>query len=63
MILITAIQVAVGDSDQVRDTAKMIRNVHPEFSPETFSANHPYKDQKYLYQILAHLTKVDLLTP
>jgi adenylate cyclase len=62
MILITAIHVAVGERDQASDTARMIRNVHPGFSLETFSANHPYKDQKYLDQILTHLTKVDLLT-
>jgi class 3 adenylate cyclase len=62
MILITAIHVAVGDRDRARETAKMIRNVHPGFSLETFSANHPYKDQKYLDQIIANLSKVDLLT-
>jgi adenylate cyclase len=62
MILITAIHVAMGDRDQARDTAKMIRNVHPGFTLETFSANHPYKDQKYMDQILAHLSKVDLFS-
>jgi tetratricopeptide (TPR) repeat protein len=61
MILITAIHVAVGDMEQARETAKMILNVHPGFSLETFSANHPYKDQKYLYQILDKLSEVDLL--
>jgi adenylate cyclase len=61
MVLITAIHVAVGDMEQARETAKNILNVHPGFSLETFSANHPYTDQKYLDQILDKLSEVDLL--
>jgi adenylate cyclase len=61
MVLITAIHVAVGDMEQARETAKNILNVHPGFSLETFSANHPYNDQKYLDQILDKLSEVDLL--
>jgi adenylate cyclase len=62
MILITAIHVALGDMDHADEIAKMIRNVHPGFSLDAFSANHPYKDQKYMDQILAHLSKVDLFS-
>ena len=61
MILTTVVHVAMGAMDQARETAKMIRNIHPGFSTIAFAANHPYQDQKHLEQILTHLNKVDLL--
>lgn len=59
LILMTAIHVAVGDMDQARKTAKAIKDIHPEFSPTVFAANHHYRDQRYLHQILTHLNQVE----
>jgi tetratricopeptide (TPR) repeat protein len=60
MILTTAIDVAMGAIEQARKTAKTISDIHPEFSAEIFAATHPYQDQKYIDQILAHLSQAVL---
>ena len=60
LILITVIYVAVGAMEQARKTAKAIKDIHPEFSQTAFAANHPYRDQKHLDQILTHLNQVGL---
>jgi len=60
LILITAIHVAMGNMKQAQKTAQAIKDVHPEFSLTAFAANHPYRDQKHLEQILTHLNQVEL---
>jgi len=60
LILITVIYVAVGAMEQARKTAIAIKDIHPEFSHTAFAANHPYRDQKHLDQILTHLNQVGL---
>ena len=58
MILSAVIDVARGAIKQARETAQAINDIHPEFSTTTFSANHPYRDQKHLDHILNHLSQV-----
>jgi adenylate cyclase len=60
LILITAIHVAMGAMEQARKTARVINNIHPDFSSAAFAANHPYQDQQHLDQILTHLNQVEL---
>jgi adenylate cyclase len=63
LILMTTIHVAMGDMEKARRTAQTIKDTHPEFSPAFLAANHHYRDQKYLNQILTHLNKVEFSVP
>ena len=49
----------MGAIEQARKTVKTIKDVHPEFSLTAFAANHPYRDQRHLNQILTHLNQVE----
>ena len=60
LILITVVYVAMGAMEQARKTAKAIKDIHPGFSLTSFAANHPYRDQKHLDQIITHLNQAEL---
>jgi adenylate cyclase len=59
LILMTAIHVEMGAMEQARKTAKAIKDIHPGFSLTAFADSHPYRNQKYLDQILTHLNQVE----
>ena len=60
LILITVVYVAMGAMEQAQKTAKAIKDIHPGFSLTAFAANHPYRDQKHLDQIITHLNQAEL---
>ena len=60
LILQTAIQVATGAVEKAQETAKTIRDIHPEFSLAAFAERKPYQDKKPLDQILTCLNRTAL---
>ena len=60
LILRTAIYVASGSIEKAQETAKAIRDTHPEFSLAAFADRQPYQDQEHLHQILSHLNQTVL---
>ena len=55
LILQTAIHAATGAVYKAQETAKTIRDIHPEFSLPAFADRQPYQDKRHLDQILTCL--------
>jgi len=60
LVLTAAVQVAMAAESQAHQTARTIRDFHPDFSLTTFAAEHPYQNAKHLEQILDHLSQAGL---
>ncbi len=53
MVLLAAINSAQGDTPQAIEITARIQHTHPDFSPEKFTAAHPYKRKEDLNRILS----------
>jgi len=60
LLLIVAANGALGRSKQSQEAARKILILKPDFTIETFTINHPYKDRSRLENMISQLQRAGL---